>query len=54
MYLVDYHVHTSFSYDSEEDLNTMCEKAIELGLSEIAFTDHLDIVSNKKFDWQIP
>ena len=53
MYFVDYHVHTNFSYDSTEDLNAMCQKAIELGLKEIAFTDHLDLVTDKKFDWQI-
>lgn len=53
MFFVDYHVHTSFSYDSEEDINSMCRKAIEIGLKEIAFTDHVDIVTNKKWNWQI-
>lgn len=53
MLFVDYHTHTSFSYDSEATLDSMCKKAIEIGLKEIAFTDHLDLVTNKKFDWSI-
>jgi histidinol-phosphatase (PHP family) len=38
----DYHVHTRFSADSEAELSAMCEAAIARGLSEIAFTDHVD------------
>lgn len=53
MFFVDYHTHTSFSYDSEATLDSMCEKAIEIGLKEIAFTDHLDLISNRRFDWSI-
>lgn len=53
MFFVDYHVHTMFSYDSEAPLNSICEKAIEIGLKEIAFTDHLDLIANKKYDWQL-
>lgn len=53
MFFVDYHVHTNFSYDSEETLDAMCKRAIEIGLKEIAFTDHLDLVTDKNFDWQI-
>ncbi len=40
--LSDFHLHTEFSFDSEEKLNTICEKAISMGLSAIAVTNHYD------------
>ena len=42
MYNYDYHLHTEFSIDSSESMENMIEKAIELGLDEIAVTDHED------------
>jgi histidinol-phosphatase (PHP family) len=41
--MFDSHVHSSFSGDSDMPAETACETAIKLGLSGIAFTDHLDI-----------
>jgi len=38
----DSHVHSSFSLDSKLNPEKACKKAIALGLSGIAFTDHLD------------
>lgn len=46
MYMIDYHLHTKYSSDSREEFVNVCNKAIEMGVQEIAFTDHLDIVSN--------
>ncbi|MGL5202484.1 histidinol-phosphatase HisJ family protein [Cetobacterium sp.] len=43
MIISDYHIHSSFSGDSVEDLNRICKKAIELGIKEIAITDHMDL-----------
>ncbi|NIS82458.1 MAG: histidinol-phosphatase HisJ family protein [Anaerolineales bacterium] len=40
----DYHIHTNFSCDSEATMMEMCEAAIELGIFEIGFTDHLDFI----------
>ena len=42
MYLTDYHIHTSFSSDSEAPMEEMILAAIDKGLDEIAFTDHVD------------
>lgn len=42
MFLADYHTHTSFSSDSKASMTNMIEKAIQLGLKEIAITDHID------------
>jgi len=40
----DYHMHTSFSADSTYPMEEVVLKAIELGLDEICFTDHVDHV----------
>lgn len=42
MYFSDYHVHSHFSDDCSESMEAMVKKAIELGLRELAFTDHVD------------
>lgn len=41
--MFDNHVHSSYSGDSDMPAEAACEKAIEVGLEGIAFTDHLDI-----------
>ena len=45
-YCVDYHTHSNFSADGDRfpdySIEKMCEKACEIGLSEIAITDHYD------------
>ncbi|AVQ28892.1 PHP domain-containing protein [Fusobacterium ulcerans] len=38
----DYHVHSEFSGDSTQDMEEIIQKAISLGLQEIALTDHLE------------
>ena len=45
MALVDCHTHTRFSFDASPDVTheKMCEAAIAMGLSAIAFTDHYDV-----------
>ncbi len=45
MFLCDYHTHTNFSFDGapEATHDTACRRALELGLSDLAFTDHCDI-----------
>ena len=42
MFYADYHIHTDFSSDSDTKMQDMIEKAIHLGLKEIAITDHFD------------
>lgn len=41
-YFADYHTHTNFSGDSEAPMELMVKRAIELGLTELVFTDHVD------------
>ncbi len=47
--IVDYHVHTEFSDDSVCPMEQQIEKGIEIGLSQICFTDHVDYGIKK--DW---
>lgn len=42
MIQADFHVHTYFSSDSETPMEDMVLKAIELDLTTICFTDHMD------------
>ena len=38
----DYHVHTTFSVDCNTPIDASCVAAIADGVTEIAFTDHVD------------
>lgn len=40
--MLDYHVHSTFSIDCDTPMAASCEAAIAAGVTEIAFTDHLD------------
>ncbi|MGF6907630.1 histidinol-phosphatase HisJ family protein [Fusobacterium sp. PH5-44] len=42
MYYSDYHLHTEFSGDSNQDIIQLIEHGISLGLKEIAITDHYE------------
>ena len=46
----DYHVHSDFSDDSKETMERQIERAIELGLDEICFTEHVDYGVKKDWD----
>ena len=41
----DYHIHTSFSADSEALMDDQIQAAIAAGLSSICFTEHVDLDS---------
>lgn len=40
--MFDYHVHTEFSVDCATSMAASCVAAIDAGITEIAFTDHID------------
>ena len=42
MILSDYHMHTEFSGDSIENIDDLVRYAIDMGLEEIAITDHFE------------
>lgn len=43
MILADYHMHSSNSGDSKTPMELMIQSAIDKGLSEICFTEHMDM-----------
>lgn len=57
MYLADYHIHSTCSPDGRLSMADMARAAIERGLDEICFTDHVDTIYWKDrsprwdFDW---
>lgn len=55
--LYDMHMHSHFSGDSEADSIQLAQRAIDIGLKGICFTDHLDIDYKETpglFDLDIP
>lgn len=40
--MFDYHIHSRVSYDSKTVPEDIVKKALDIGLKEICFTDHLD------------
>ena len=40
--LSDYHIHTYFSDDSQCPMKEIVQRAILMGLDDIAFTEHVD------------
>lgn len=49
MIIADYHVHTHFSSDSKASMEQMVEKAIDLGMKKLCFTDHMDYDFPKQY-----
>jgi histidinol-phosphatase (PHP family) len=40
--MFDYHIHPAYSIDAEGSVEEFCQSALRSGLTEIAFTTHLD------------
>lgn len=53
MYLMDYHLHSKYSFDGQADIEKICDQAILSGMQEIALTDHLDIYTDQPYDFQL-
>ena len=49
--LVDYHLHSNFSFDGTQSLRELCEAAVSRGLSEIAVTEHMDLYKDKPYGY---
>lgn len=43
MYLSDYHMHGALSFDTNTPMIDMARAAVDAGLNEICFTDHVDV-----------
>ena len=42
MYLADYHTHTQFSPDAHDPMTVIAQAALDAGMDEICFTDHVE------------
>ncbi len=40
--MFDYHIHPDYSIDAKGEIDEFCKAALDVGLTEIAFTTHLD------------
>lgn len=40
--LVDYHVHSTHSIDGRSSVEEMCRRAVQIGLAEIGFCEHVE------------
>ncbi|MDY0395746.1 PHP domain-containing protein [Virgibacillus halophilus] len=40
--MFDYHIHSDFSADCETPMEETIRHAIEIGMKEICFTEHID------------
>ncbi|MEF3328984.1 histidinol-phosphatase HisJ family protein [Oceanobacillus oncorhynchi] len=50
--MYDFHMHSSFSADCEAEMEKMVQEAINKGMEEIAFTEHLDVdYPDKEWDF---
>lgn len=50
--MYDFHMHSSFSADCEAEMEEMVQEAINKGMEEIAFTEHLDVdYPDKEWDF---
>ena len=50
----DFHIHTDFSADSRIKLKELIPRAIELGYTTIAITEHLDLLPNELYVFGLP
>ena len=41
--MIDYHIHTKHSGDTDAEPADYCDRALNLGIPEICFTDHLEL-----------
>ena len=49
--ICDYHLHSEFSFDSSEKIENIVEKAIQMGIDEIALTDHAEFPLRDTAPW---
>lgn len=52
--IIDFHTHTNFSPDSNTTMEDMVKEAIKRKITDIAFTDHVDLdadIDTQNLDW---
>ncbi len=49
--MFDYHIHSNWSFDAEDSIESIVEEASQAGLSEICFTEHIEPGQPYGFEW---
>ena len=49
--MFDYHLHSEWSFDSKDSIQSFAEKAAHAGIQEICFTEHIEPYNNYGLDW---
>ena len=49
--ICDYHLHSEFSFDSSEKIENIVERALQMGIDEIALTDHAEFPLRDTAPW---
>ena len=52
MFLIDYHMHSKYSFDGKEEICDLVSSAKAHGISEIAITDHVEFAAGMLDDWK--
>lgn len=50
IYMSDFHIHSQYSFDGHMPLRNICERAIAMGMDEIAITDHADMYAHRPYE----
>lgn len=59
MYPADYHTHSRVSPDGKDSMTVLAEAALEAGLQELCFTDHMEPIAwgttdlRDRYDWSL-
>jgi histidinol-phosphatase (PHP family) len=51
---IDYHIHSTFSADAFSEMEDIVRKAIQRGYTEIAFTEHYDLLPSEIAVYGVP
>jgi histidinol-phosphatase (PHP family) len=49
--MFDYHIHSNWSFDAEDSVESIIKEAAQAGLSEICFTEHIEPGQPYGFKW---
>lgn len=49
--MFDYHIHSEWSFDAKDSIQSFAENAVRTGLQEICFTEHIEPYNTYGFNW---
>lgn len=49
--MFDYHIHSEWSFDAKDSIQSIAENALQIGLQEICFCEHIEPYNNYGLNW---